>query len=432
MLRGTAERLNSQTKRRHIKERLLAGMQRVFHEKNCTLLFAGYILLLSLGVCFKKNILNYIVPDSIIAAPARFLYGVVFLCFAALSVPGLLVLIGTPFGARYISDRLHRAGVVNKIDEPPLLTKRYRDGNNPSITVYEFMTAGISRYELEKLQPQIESALDCFVVKIADGPSRNRVLLYTVSSGSAIPETLLWDKTVKKDSVLIFGRTIAGTDVTFDIEKIPHILLGGSTGSGKTVLLRLLLHQCIAKGYEVHIADFKGGIDYSGEWHQTCKLVTTTTELLPDLRNMVAEMDRRKTLFLAAGAANISQYNTMTGEKLPHIIFAVDELAELLDKTGASKEQKAEIDEIISLLSSIARLGRAFGINLILATQRPDANILPGQIKNNLDIRACGRADKVLSQIILDNSDAADRIPKDSHYFLLQDGTLFQPYVWND
>lgn len=147
---------------------------------------------------------------------------------------------------------------------------------------------------------------------------------------------------------------------------------------------------------------------------------------------MVAEMDRRKELFLAAGAPNISQYNTMTGEKLPHVIFAVDELAELLDKTGTSKEQKAEIDEIISLLSRIARLGRAFGINLILATQRPDANILPGQIKNNLDIRACGRADNVLSQIILDSADAADRIPKDSHYFLLQDGTLFQPYVWND
>ena len=432
MLRTNAVRLDKQTRRHRAYVRLKAGLYAISHNGRAATLFGSYVLLITILFLRRHDLLAKLVPDSFMAAFTRDLYGVTFDIFAVLSVPLLLALLGKPFGGDRTSDKLHRAGVVNAIDEPPILLKRYRDADNENITVYDFMTSGIDRTELEELQPKIESALDCYVIRIADGPSRNRVLLYTVPSGSAIPDTLLWDKTVKKDSVLVFGRTIAGMDVTYDLEQIPHILLGGSTGSGKTVLLRLLLKQCVAKGYEVHIADFKGGIDYSGEWHQTCKLITTTAELLPDLRSMVEEMDRRKELFLAAGAPNISQYNTMTGEKLPHVIFAVDELAELLDKTGAGKEQKAEIEEIVSLLSSIARLGRAFGINLILATQRPDANILPGQIKNNLDIRACGRADKVLSQIILDSADAADRIPKDSHYFLLQDGTLFQPYVWND
>ena len=81
------------------------------------------------------------------------------------------------------------------------------------------------------------------------------------------------------------------------------------------------------------------------------------------------------------------------------------------------------------MFATLARLGRAFGIHLILATQRPDANILPGQIKNNMDFRVCGRAESVLSGIILDNTSAAEQIPKDARgRFITGDGTVFQAY----
>lgn len=80
----------------------------------------------------------------------------------------------------------------------------------------------------------------------------------------------------------------------------------------------------------------------------------------------------------------------------------------------------------------IARQGRAFGIHLILATQRPDANLIPGQIRTNLGCRICGRADSILSQIILDSTAAADQISKEARgRFLLHDGTVFQGY-WFD
>ena len=98
---------------------------------------------------------------------------------------------------------------------------------------------------------------------------------------------------------------------------------------------------------------------------------------------------------------------------------------------GLDKPNKELVTAIIGQLSTLARLGRAFGIHLVLATQRPDANVLPGQIKNNIDIRICGRADLVLSQIILDNGDAA-ALPKDiPGRFLcnLDGGTLFQGYT---
>ena len=114
-------------------------------------------------------------------------------------------------------------------------------------------------------------------------------------------------------------------------------------------------------------------------------------------------------------------------------VYACDEVAEVLDKTGADSERKKLLSQIESRLSTIARQGRAFGIHLILATQRPDATIIPGQIRNNMDFRVCGRADSVLSQIILDNTSAAEQIPKDARgRFITGDGIVFQGYLFDE
>ena len=137
-------------------------------------------------------------------------------------------------------------------------------------------------------------------------------------------------------------------------------------------------------------------------------------------------------MFRETGCANISDYNKQSAVPLQRHIFACDEVAEVLDKTGLTKEQKERIGLIEKRLSIIARQGRAFGIHLILATQRPDANILSGQIRNNIDCRVCGRADTILSQIILDNTAAAEQIPKDkAGRFILHNGTVFQGF-WVD
>ena len=105
----------------------------------------------------------------------------------------------------------------------------------------------------------------------------------------------------------------------------------------------------------------------------------------------------------------------------------------MLDKTGLTKEEKELVGRVESKLSTIARQGRAFGIHLVLSTQRPDAEILKGQIKNNIGYRVCGRADKILSNIILDKPDAADTItPQDQGMFLTNTDVLFQAYYVED
>ena len=228
------------------------------------------------------------------------------------------------------------------------------------------------------------------------------------------------------------GESFTGP-ITVDLVKVPHILLGGSTGSGKSVLLKLLLMQALKKGAIVCIADFKGGVDFPPIWHKQCKMCIEEESTLALLTELVDELQRRKALLAASGQPNIDRYNEATEEDLPRYIFACDEIAEVLDKTGLSIDQKEVVRKNESKLSMIARQGRAFGIHLILATQRPDANILSGQIKNNVNCRICGRADTILSQIILDSTAAAEQIPKDARgRFLLHDGTLFQAYWFDD
>ena len=344
------------------------------------------------------------------------------------------ILILLPLGKRTVQEQLRSVGLVNHSDEAPELKRRIKDKANPRISIWEFTSQGIPLKVWKDKQAAIETALDITIVNIKNGSGKSRVLLYAVPAISDLPDIIQWsDKYLSRQSfVLSLGESFTGP-VTVDLAKVPHILLGGSTGSGKSVLLKLLLMQAIRKDANVCIADFKGGVDFPPAWHKACRMCFEEQSTLELLAELTEELERRKRLFASAGVPNIDSYNTGREEKLKRHIFACDEIAEMLDKTGLTKDQKEIVTKIESRLSMIARQGRAFGIHLILATQRPDANILSGQIRNNINCRICGRADNILSQIILDNTAAAEQIPKDaSGRFLLHDGTVFQAYWFDD
>ena len=344
------------------------------------------------------------------------------------------ILILLPLGKRTVQEQLRSVGLVNHSDEAPELKRRIKDKTNPRISIWEFTSQGIPLKVWRDKQAAIETVLDITIVNIKNGSGKSRVLLYAVPAISDLPDMIQWsDKYLSRQSfVLNLGESFTGP-VTVDLAKVPHILLGGSTGSGKSVLLKLLLMQAIRKDADVCIADFKGGVDFPPSWHKACRMCFEEQSTLELLTELTEELERRKQLFASAGLPNIDSYNAGREEKLKRHIFACDEIAEMLDKTGLTKEQKETVTKIESRLSMIARQGRAFGIHLILATQRPDANILSGQIRNNINCRICGRADNILSQIILDNTTAAEQIPKDaSGRFLLHDGTVFQAYWFDD
>ena len=354
-----------------------------------------------------------------------------YLLAGAAALPVLLLY---PFGRRAAKDQLQCIGLVNHAGMPPDLLRKRRDRDNPRVTIWEFRNNSIPLQEWEKRQAAIETALGLTIVKLTYAKGKSRVLIYAVPAGEDLPEVLMWhDRYLSPDSfVLTLGESYTGP-VTVNLAHIPHILLGGSTGSGKSVLLKLLLMQALRKGAEVYIADFKGGVDFPQVWHEKCRMCFTEEDLLYTLDQLAAVLEYRKKVFKELSCPNIDAYNATTANDLPRLIFACDEVAEVLDRTGADSERKKLLSQIESRLSTIARQGRAFGIHLILATQRPDATIIPGQIRNNMDFRVCGRADSVLSQIILDNTSAADQIPKDARgRFITADGTVFQGYLFNE
>lgn len=375
------------------------------------------------------------------------LYGCVFNCpvndinvGASVAVAALVFAVGMYCMGGYISPiaarhNLRKAGFTNREGQVPWLVAKSRDAKNKNVMLLEFENCGIPREMWEEKKETLEAALNIFITKIKDGKDRRHVVIHAVPADMGLPDVAHWNPDYLNglgDFALVLGQGLAGL-VTVNLAVTPHVLIGGSTGSGKSILLKLLLMQSVQKGASVYIADFKGGIDFCGRWQRECHLIFDMVKLRDTLKELVGELETRKEVLRAAECANIREYNERIRPIFRRIIIACDEVAELLDKTGLSKEGKEKIDEIVGYLSTIARQGRAFGLHLILATQRPDATILPGQIKNNIDCRICGRADNVLSMIILDNADAADQIPKDAQgRFLMHDGTVFQGFIFCD
>ncbi len=433
MNRYDKEDLEQRMYLKHYLFRLKTGIFQVFHSKMAVLVIMIYFLA---AVSFYTVTKNFCIPNdgSTLAQLYNILFQYVYAVLAIIVFVWVLILIGTPPKAKMIHENLWRIGLTNHAGEAPFLIRSYRKTDSIHMTVMEFDPNGIPAAEWQDKQERIETALNIHIIKIVPGKSKKRILLYAVSGDKGIPSVLYWKSNdlSKEDFTLVLGCSFGGKE-TINLTKVPHILLGGSTGSGKSVLLKLLIMQCVKKDAKVYIADFKGGVDFLPIWHEKCNIITQEEDLLYILTEIVTELENRKAVLRNSGCANISEYNKKNKNALKRIIFACDEVAEVLDKTGLSKDAKELVTKIEGKLSVIARQGRAFGIHLILATQRPDANILTGQIKNNIDYRVCGRADNILSMIILDNTDAADKIPKDSQgLFLNHEGTVFRGYLFDE
>ena len=149
-------------------------------------------------------------------------------------------------------------------------------------------------------------------------------------------------------------------------------------------------------------------------------------------------LNERKKLFREAGCSNIEQYNAQTAQHLQRMVFATDEAAFVLDKSGHTKEEKELIDKIAAKLNVLTAQGRAFGLHVFLSTQRPDSQVIPSFVRSNIDTRICGRADKILSEIVLGSTIADEVIPKTAQgRFVMNDGcgnsaTVFQSYYLPD
>lgn len=293
-------------------------------------------------------------------------------------------------------------GFIGKNNKLPYFLYKKEDGKK---TIYAFKS-NIPVADWMKAKDRLEIGLDCNIRKIKEGNKKGVVELIDYD----LPEMLPWNDDFINygDGVLCIGESDLGY-VKFDLNRTPHVLVAGETGSGKSVILRCMLWQMIKKGCRIYMIDFKGGVEFGKVYEKYGEVITDRKRALTVLSNLVKENESRLKLFRELEVKNLKEYNTKTGSNLARIGVFIDEIGEMLDKKGASKEDKPIFEQLEAYLSTLARLSRATGINLFLGVQRPDANVLTGQIKNNVPVRISGRfADKTVSEIVLGNTAACN------------------------
>ncbi len=225
-------------------------------------------------------------------------------------------------------------------------------------------------------------------------------------------------KAVKSKLAIAVGRDVSGEAVAIDLEKMPHMLIAGSTGSGKSVcintIITTLLFNNSPQEMKLILVDPKRVelTNYNGIPHLLTETVTEVDKTVSALKWAVWEMERRYKMFEETGKRNIVAYNSSPGPegKLPYIIIIIDELADLM--ATSAKDVEASIVRL-------AQMARATGMHLIIATQRPSVDVLTGLIKANITSRiAFATASQVDSRTILDISGAEKLLGNGDMLFL--------------
>ena len=222
------------------------------------------------------------------------------------------------------------------------------------------------------------------------------------------------------------GKDLGGKTVVTDISKMPHLLIAGATGSGKSVCINTIIMSILAAPNEVQLIMIDPKVVelsvYNGIPHLMIPVVTDVRKASAALNWAVAEMERRYKLFAAAGTRDLNGYNAMVRAKgdeagenekvLPRLVVIVDELADLM---------MVAKNEVESSICRLAQLARAAGIHLIIATQRPSVDVITGLIKANMPSRiAFAVTSQVDSRTILDMAGAEKLIGKGDMLFYPQ------------
>ncbi len=300
-----------------------------------------------------------------------------------------------------------RRKIIKNNKATPEYPVLYKDGtDNDGGRFFVFKNPGLALETWLKEKENVEATLQEKISEIGLYKKNPGLILLKVG-GVEIPEQVEFNQAFMSHanhSSVVVGLSKNGP-ITHDFQAIPHLLIGGATGSGKTVEASAIAYQCISHLNGIlYIIDFKGGADYTDFEDIGIDIIFDRGKVATLFKQLMIEHKRRVSKFKENRVKNIEEYNQkFPDKKLRRIFVLVDELAELTDYKSTPKDEHELLDMIMGQLSSIARLTRSTGINLLLSTQRPDANVVPGQIKNNVPGRLSGYfMDDVAYRIVLD------------------------------
>ena len=292
----------------------------------------------------------------------------------------------------------------------------------PSVTRYEMTPAkGVKVSAIKSLADNIQLALAAQSVRIeAPIPGKAAVGIEVPNSAvSTVAVREILDHVPKGEGMLAFGlgKDITGRPIVADLTRMPHLLIAGATGAGKSVCLNViiatLLATCTPDQVQMLLIDPKRVelADYDGVPHLITGCITDPKLAAGALYELTKEMDSRYERFAQAGVRKIEEYNEQyPAERLPYIVVAIDELADLMLVAPTRVETS---------ICRIAQLARATGIHLVIATQRPSVDVITGLIKANIPSRiAFAVSSQVDSRTILDMAGAERLLGRGDMLFL--------------
>lgn len=299
----------------------------------------------------------------------------------------------------------------------------------PTVTLYEIVPdSGIKISKIKNLEDDIALSLSALGIRIIapipgkgtigiEVPNKNREMV-SIRSMFAAPAFAKSDKELP----IALGKTISNEGLIIDLAKMPHLLVAGATGQGKSVGLNVILTSLLYKRHPSQLKfvlvdpkKVEMSLFSKIERHFLAKLpnseeaiITDTRKVVHTLNSLCIEMENRYEILKDAGVRNLKEYNTKfvarklnpkDGHRfLPYIILVIDELADLMMTAGK---------EVETPIARLAQLARAIGIHLVVATQRPSVNVITGVIKANFPARLSFRVtSKVDSRTILDTGGA--------------------------
>ena len=298
----------------------------------------------------------------------------------------------------------------------------------PSVTRYELQLApGVKMSKISNLADDVALNLAVSGVRIAPVPDKPAV---GVEIANKVKDTVFFrelvdtadfKKTFEKKLLTVLGKNISGESVTCDITKMPHLLIAGTTGSGKSVCVNSIIMSILMKStptdVRIMMVDPKQVefMMYNGIPHLLIPVVTEPKKAAGALAWAVTEMENRYTLFSENNVRNIDGYNDLAREneqeRMSHIVIFIDELADLMMASPKDVE-----DSIVRL----AQKARAAGMHLVIATQKPTVQVVTGLIKGNIPSR--------IALLVSSNSDSRVILDASGAEKLLGNGDmLYQP-----
>ena len=310
----------------------------------------------------------------------------------------------------------------------------------PTVTLYEIVpAAGVRVSKIKNLEDDIALSLSALGIRIiAPIPGKGTVGIEVPNKNATIVSmrSVILAKKFQEAEMelpLALGKTISNETFVVDLAKMPHLLMAGATGQGKSVGLNAILTSLL---YKKHPAEIKFvlvdpkkvelTLFNKIERHYLAKLpdveeaiITDNKQVINSLNSLCIEMDKRYDMLKSAMCRNIKEYNTKFKDRmlnpheghafLPYIVLVIDEFADLIMTAGK---------EVETPIARLAQLARAIGIHLIIATQRPSVNVITGLIKANFPARIAFRVtSKVDSRTILDSGGADQLIGRGDMLF---------------